>query len=79
MVLFDGRDNFPIPLKIAYSHERFGPPSNTRFLGPSQIYSPNSILIGSAVFTWLTIATDHATPSVTIQYRDVQLRKDAEL
>jgi len=55
------------------------PPSNTRFLGPSQIYSPNSILIGSAVFTWLTIATDHATPSVTIQYRDVQLRKDAEL
>ena len=27
------------------------PPSNTRFLGPTQVHIPNSISIGSAVFT----------------------------
>jgi len=31
-----------------------GPPSNTCFLGPTRIYNPNGISIGSAVFAQLT-------------------------
>jgi len=46
------------------------PPSNTWFLGPTQVRNPNGILIGSVAFAGLTIVTDrrtdHATPFVTI-------------
>jgi len=63
----------PSPLKIALSHGGSGPPSNTWFLGPTQVLSPNGILIGAAVFAGLTRVTDrqtdrqtdHATQSVT--------------
>jgi len=37
------------------------PPSNTWFRGPTQIHSPNSISIGSAVFAGLTIVSDRQT------------------
>ena len=37
------------------------PPSNAWFIGPTEIYSPKSILIGSAVFAGLTIVTDKQT------------------
>jgi len=37
-------------------------PSNTWSLGPTRVNTPNGILISSAVFAWLTIAT----PGVTI-------------
>jgi len=36
-------------------------PSNTCFLGPTRIFNPNGILIGSAVFAALTIVTDRQT------------------
>ena len=45
-------------------------PSNTWFLGLTQVHNPNSISIGSAVLHGLKILTDrqtdHATPSITI-------------
>ena len=51
-----------------------GPPSNTRFPGPTQVHNPNGMLIGSAIFAGLTSVTDrptdrrtdHATRLVTI-------------
>jgi len=33
----------------------------TCFLGPTRVHNPNSLSIGSAVFAWLTIATDQPT------------------
>ena len=48
----------PFPLKIAPSHWGSGPPSNTWFLGPTQVHNPNGISIGSAVFAGLTTVTD---------------------
>jgi len=60
----------PFPLKIALSHVGSGSPSNTWFIGPTQILNPNGISIGSAVLAGLTSVTDrptdHATLSVTI-------------
>ena len=54
-------------------------PSNTWFLGPSRVTTPNGISIGSVVFAGLTNVTpdtqtdrqtDHATPCVAIgRYR----------
>jgi len=52
-------------------------PSNTWFPGPTQVFNPNSISIGSAVFAGLTTVTDrptdrptdHGTRSVTIGRR----------
>ena len=55
-----------------------GPPSNTWFLGPTQVLNPSGFSIGSAVSAGLTSVTDqqtdqqtdkltnHATRSVTI-------------
>ena len=37
------------------------PPSNTWFLGPTQIHNPNGISIDLAVFAGLTIVTDRQT------------------
>jgi len=42
------------PKKLPLRLVRSGPPSNTWFLGSTQILSPNGISIGSAVFTQLT-------------------------
>ena len=39
----------PLPLKIAPSHGGSAPPSNTWFLGPTRVLSPNGISISSAV------------------------------
>jgi len=36
-------------------------PSNTKFLGPTQVHKPNDMSIGSAVFAGLTIVTDRQT------------------
>jgi len=48
------------PLKIAPSC--FGiPQSNTWFLGPTRVHTPNGIYIGSAVLARLTIVTDRPT------------------
>jgi len=51
-------------------------PSNTQFIGATQVNIPNGIMIGSATFAALTVVTirdrqtnqwtDHATPSVAI-------------
>ena len=35
----------------------FGPLPNTRFLWPTEVYVPNDISIGSAVFALITIVT----------------------
>ena len=51
-----------LPLLIRGS----GPPSNSWFLGPTQVNNPNGIWIGSSVCVGTTIVTDHATLSVTI-------------
>jgi len=40
---------------------RSGPPSYTWFLGLTNVHTQNGILIGSAVFAWLTIAIDRPT------------------
>jgi len=49
------------PLKIAPSHGGFGPPSNTWFLGLTQVHNPNGISISSVVFAGLRILTDRHT------------------
>jgi len=49
------------PLKIAPYHDGSGPPSNTGFLGPTQVLNPNGISIGPAVFAGLTSVTDRQT------------------
>jgi len=60
----------PFPLKIAFSYEGMLTPSNTWFLGPTRVFNPNGISIGSAVFARLTTVTDqptdHTTRSLTI-------------
>jgi len=50
----------PFRLKIALSHGRPGPLSNTSFLVPTLVQNPNSISIGSAADR----QKDHATWSV---------------
>jgi len=42
-------------------------PSNTCFLGPSQVHNQNSISIGSAVLAGLTIMTDWQTLVLSVQ------------
>jgi len=49
------------PIKIAPFHGGSGPPSNTRFSGPTRVLNPNSITIGSTVFAGLTSVTDRPT------------------
>jgi len=57
-------------------------PSNVWFLRPTRMHSANDISIDSAVFAWVTIASDrpadmqtgHATPAVTIGRIDIVLR-----
>jgi len=49
------------PVKTANSREGSGPWSNTWFLGSPRVHTPNSILIGSAVFAGLMIATARDT------------------
>jgi len=41
------------------------PPSNTWFLGPSQVLNPDGISIGSAVFAGLTSVTVRQTDRQT--------------
>jgi len=57
-------------LKIAHSHGRSGPLSNTWFPGLTRVLNPNSISISAAVCAGLTSVTDrltdHATRWVTI-------------
>jgi len=53
--------NVHSPLKIAPLHEGSGLPSNTWFLGPTQVLNPNGISIGAAVFAGLTSVTDRQT------------------
>jgi len=42
-----------------------GPPSNTWFLGPTQVLNPNGISIGAAVRAGLTSVTDRPTDRQT--------------
>jgi len=60
----------PFPSKLPLSIGGCGPPSNTWFLGPTQVLNLNCILIASAIFAGLTSVTDwqtdHATQLVTI-------------
>jgi len=53
----------PFPLKIVPSYGGIWTPSNTWFLGPTRVINPNGILIGAAVFAWLTSMTDGLTDS----------------
>jgi len=55
----------PFPVKFARSHGGSGTPSNKWFPGPTQVHIPNGILIGSAVFAWLTGVTDRQTDRPT--------------
>jgi len=59
---------------IADAHGRFNrirqvmpmcTPSNTCFLGPTGVHTPNGISIGSDVFAGLTIVTDRLTDRQT--------------
>jgi len=50
--------NRPPPSKLPLPIGRSGPPSNTWFLGPTRVLSPNAISIGSAVFAGFTTVTD---------------------
>jgi len=50
-ILYNGR---LFPPKIAPSRGGIWPPSNSRFLAPDRAYSPNGILIVSAVFARVT-------------------------
>jgi len=43
------------PIKIAASHGRSGPPSNTWFLELTRVLNPKGISIGAAVFAGLTV------------------------
>jgi len=51
----------PFALKMAPSRVGIWTPSNTWFLGPTQVHVLNGISIGSAVFAGLTIVTDQPT------------------
>ena len=55
----------PFPQKIAPSHRGRRTPSNTWFLGPTQVLNPNGISIGSTVFAGLTSVTDRRTDRQT--------------
>jgi len=48
----------PSPLKIASSHGGSEPQSNPSFPGPTPVFNPNGISIGSAVFAGLISVTD---------------------
>jgi len=54
-----------LPLLIGES----GPPSNTWFLGPTQVLKPSGISIGSAVFAGLTAVTDKPTDHMMLIVR----------
>jgi len=49
----------PFPLKIAPCEILI--PSNTWFLWPTGVHIPNSVSIGSVVFTGFTVVTDQQT------------------
>ena len=42
-------------------------PSNTWFLGPTQVLNPNGISVGLAIFAGLTAVTDRQTERLTTQ------------
>jgi len=48
----------PSPIKLPFPMGGCGPPSNTRFLGPTRVINPYGISISSAVFAGLTSVTD---------------------
>ena len=54
----------PFDLKTALLHGGSGPPSNMWFLGLTRVHNLNGILIGSAIFAWLTIVTDRSHYSI---------------
>jgi len=55
-----------IPFKIAPLHGGSEPPSNTWFLGPTQVNTPNGVMIGLATFAGLTVVTDRPTHHTTL-------------
>jgi len=59
----------PLALKIASSHVGFGSPSNTWFLGPTQVEIANDNSIGSAVVAGITIVTDRQTSRLVFTSR----------
>ena len=67
----------PLPLKIAPSYGRSGPPSNrpTWFLGPTRALNPNGISIGEAVFAELTSVTDRQTTLYSVGNNRPHIRK----
>ena len=58
----------PPPLKIAFSHVAFGPPSNTWFPGPTRVLNSKGI-----VFAGLASVTDRLTDVYTAVYTYIRL------
>jgi len=58
------------PPQIAPSYGGSGPPSNTWFLGPTQVHTLSRILIGLAIFARLKIVTDQPTDRPRYSIRD---------
>jgi len=62
----------PLPQKIAPSHGRSVPPSNTWFPGLTRVLNPYGISIGSAVFAGLNNVTDRPTDRLADRQTDRQ-------
>jgi len=60
------RSTPPRPSKLPLRIVRSRSPSNTWFLGLTQVHNPNGILIGSAVLAGLTTVTDRQTDHATM-------------
>jgi len=58
---YNGPPLSPSKLPLACFARRVWTPSNTWFLGPTQVHDPNNVSISSVVFAELTIVTDQQT------------------
>jgi len=61
----------PFPLKIATPNVRIWTPSNTCFLGPTQVLNPNGISITSVGFAQLTAETPYIPQNWPIPWRNL--------
>jgi len=59
----------PFPSKLPLCIGGSEPPSNTWFLWPTRVDTPNDISIGSAVFVGFMIVTDRPTDRQTTETR----------
>ena len=51
--------------KLALCMEKYGPPSNSSFVGPTTVHNSNGILIHSAIFAGFMIMADQPTDNQT--------------